>query len=348
MGERPNSRRCSSDVSDRRYRRRSAACHPRCSRHRSRSARRSHRSARSRSSRWRSPSSSEVSSCSDIAGRSHSRRRRGAHASAARSSRGASRASAVQDPNPPIAPVEPPGPSTTGVPDPSASSFTGGLHVPGPSLGHPAERVTPFIRASVAPSPWTGYAKFWQSINRKSTCARKAWPTATGLHRLAIRWMRWLKRSSDEDVLVTQMLEWGYDRTRSHAKKQRIVWELAYEIWLQTGVKHRRLAIIKKWSDMKRRRPRFIKRIWDKKCPEVPIPSIWRRPSAEAVKVVEVEEEEEEEAGPSQPIEPPTPAVGEVKVVEVESAGPSSTTPSQDSEEEEAITSPCQEGKMCI
>ncbi|XP_044152566.1 protein PRRC2C-like [Bufo gargarizans] len=72
MGERPNSRRCSSDVSDRRYRRRSAACHPRCSRHRSRSARRSHRSARSRSSRWRSPSSSEVSSCSDIAGRSHS------------------------------------------------------------------------------------------------------------------------------------------------------------------------------------------------------------------------------------------------------------------------------------
>ncbi|XP_044157235.1 uncharacterized protein LOC122943508 [Bufo gargarizans] len=161
MGERPNSRRCSSDVSDRRYRRRSAACHPRCSRHRSRSARRSHRSARSRSSRWRSPSSSEVSSCSDIAGRSHSRRRRGAHASAARSSRGASRASAVQDPNPPIAPVEPPGPSTTGVPDPSASSFTGGLHVPGPSLGHPAERVTPLIRASVAPRPWTGYGKAW-------------------------------------------------------------------------------------------------------------------------------------------------------------------------------------------
>ncbi|XP_040261978.1 uncharacterized protein LOC120977888 [Bufo bufo] len=161
MWEHPNSRRRSPsnspDVFDRHYRRRSAACHPRCSRHRSRSARRSHRSACSISSRWRSPSSSEVSSCSDTARRSHSRRRRGAHASAARSSRGASRASTVQDPNPPIAPVEPPGPSTTGVPDPSARSFTGGLHVPGPSLGHPAEQVMLLIRASVAPRPWTGY-----------------------------------------------------------------------------------------------------------------------------------------------------------------------------------------------
>ncbi|XP_040296264.1 uncharacterized protein LOC121008052 [Bufo bufo] len=165
MGERPNSRRRSSsnspDVSVRRYRRRSAACHQRCSRHRSRSARRSHRSARSRSSRWRSPSSTEVSSCSDTAGRSHSQRRRGAHSSAARASRGASRASAVQDPNPPIAPVESPGPSTTGVPDPSASSFTGRIHRPGPSLGHPAERLMPLIRASVAPRTWTGYGKAW-------------------------------------------------------------------------------------------------------------------------------------------------------------------------------------------
>ncbi|XP_040275745.1 uncharacterized protein LOC120990921 [Bufo bufo] len=109
------------------------------------------------------------------------------------------------------------------------------------------------------------------------------------------------------------------------------------------GRKHRRLAIIKKWSDMKRRQPRCIKRIRDEKCPEIPIPSIRRRRSVE---VVEVEAEEEEEAGPSQPIEPTPPDVGEVK--EVESAVPSRTTPSQDSEEEEMITSPRQEGMKTL
>ncbi|XP_044133154.1 uncharacterized protein LOC122925870 [Bufo gargarizans] len=143
------------------------------------------------------------------------------------------------------------------------------------------------------------------------------------------------------NVAQKRILGQGNDRTRSYAEKQRIVRELAFEICRKTCLKHHRLTIIKIWSDMKRRHSRFIKRIQDEKCPEVPIPSIRRRQSTEAVEVVEVEEEEE--ARPSQPIEPPPPDVGEVKEVEVESAGPSSTSPSQDSEEEDAITSPIQE-----
>ncbi|XP_044133414.1 uncharacterized protein LOC122926093 [Bufo gargarizans] len=142
---------------------------------------------------------------------------------------------------------------------------------------------------------------------------------------------------------IQRILGRGYDRTRSHAEKQRIVRELAFEIWRKMGLKHRLLAIIKKWSNMKRRGETPVSGMlpglawsagiaWRSSYKEVPIPSIRRRRSAEAVEVVE-EEEEEEEAGPSQPIEPPPLVVGEVKEVEVESAVPSSTAPSQDSEE---------------
>ncbi|XP_040276927.1 submandibular gland secretory Glx-rich protein CA-like [Bufo bufo] len=110
------------------------------------------------------------------------------------------------------------------------------------------------------------------------------------------------------------------------------------------------MAIIKHWSDLKRRHIAWITEIRDRKCPGVPVPSVRRRSSMDEMEKVVVSaqkeaEEEEEQAGPSQPQQdaPPSP-VGEE--VEVEEAGPSrqpdppSPAPDEEEEEEEAVTSP--------
>ncbi|XP_044151463.1 uncharacterized protein LOC122939456 [Bufo gargarizans] len=142
------------------------------------------------------------------------------------------------------------------------------------------------------------------------------------------------------------MLERDYDRTRVHAEKQSIVWEIRSELKRKFKGKHPRMAILKKLSDLKRRNLERIREIRDRKCPEVPLPSVRRRSWTGEIKVVSSEEEEGDQAGPSQqePEAPTTlPEVGEE--VEVAESGPSqkpdSTHPAPD-EEEEVVTSPRQ------
>ena len=62
-------------------------------------------------------------------------------------------------------------------------------------------------------------------------------------------------------------MEKGYDRRRSRGEKQAIVRRIAFQLWQKHGCTHRKDAILKKWSDLKRHRMDLITKIRDKSFP---------------------------------------------------------------------------------
>ncbi|XP_056373431.1 uncharacterized protein LOC130267515 [Hyla sarda] len=106
----------------------------------------------------------------------------------------------------------------------------------------------------------------------------------------------------EERTLISRFIQREYDQTRSLADKKRIVLGIQGEL-AASGRRHTELAIVKKWSDLKRRNMDRISKIRDWRCPGAPLPSVRRRREAEEeVKLKEEEEDEEndgEVAGPS-------------------------------------------------
>ncbi|XP_040278147.1 uncharacterized protein LOC120993741 [Bufo bufo] len=159
-----------------------------------------------------------------------------------------------------------------------------------------------------------------------------------------------------------RMLKKGYDRTRKQAEKREIVLGVKRVLEKKFGRSHDELAIVKKWSDLKRRHPDWVKELSERVCPGLPVPTVRRRITTADLDLVEVsaeEEEEDDQAGPSHSrigaSNPPD--VGNDEEVAADVPGPSEgpktsgpapaeeniPTPAPDEEDEELITTPHQE-----
>ncbi|XP_040271606.1 neuromodulin-like [Bufo bufo] len=169
--------------------------------------------------------------------------------------------------------------------------------------------------------------------------------------------------------ILQRMVKKGYDRTRRHDSKKEIVRSIQQMLREKFAREHSESAIVKRWSDLKRRDPEFVREISERVCPGQPVPTVRSTPAHRDIHVVEVSEEEEEEAGPPTAMETSDtapPDVAEHVEVEVEEEGgpsqphtsPAAAIPpaevteeeeeqevaAQSEEEEELVTTPQQEG----
>ncbi|XP_040290871.1 neuromodulin-like [Bufo bufo] len=170
----------------------------------------------------------------------------------------------------------------------------------------------------------------------------------------------------EEKLLITRMVKKGYDRTRRHDSKKEIVRSIQQMLREKFAREHSESAIVKRWSDLKRRDPEFVREISERVCPGQPVPTVRSTPAHRDIHVVEVSEEEEEEAGPPTAMETSDTAPPDVaEHVEVEEEGgpsqphtsPAAAIPpaevteeeeeqevaAQTEEEEELVTTPQQE-----
>ncbi|XP_040269127.1 neuromodulin-like [Bufo bufo] len=168
--------------------------------------------------------------------------------------------------------------------------------------------------------------------------------------------------------ILQRMVKKGYDRTRRHDSKKEIVRSIQQMLREKFAREHSESAIVKRWSDLKRRDPEFVREISERVCPGQPVPTVRSTPAHRDIHVVEVSEEEEEEAGPPTAMETSDtapPDVAEHVEVEVEEEGgpsqphtsPAAAIPpaevteeeeeqevaAQSEEEEELVTTPQQE-----
>ncbi|XP_056388389.1 zinc finger translocation-associated protein-like [Hyla sarda] len=97
---------------------------------------------------------------------------------------------------------------------------------------------------------------------------------------------------SEERVLICRFLEKGYDQTRSQIVKKDIVRSLMRELRRKHGGRHDRMAVLKKWSDLKRRHMDRVRQIRDQYHPGATLATV--RPKRTR-RQAEAEEEEEEE-----------------------------------------------------
>ncbi|XP_044124940.1 uncharacterized protein LOC122919816 [Bufo gargarizans] len=159
------------------------------------------------------------------------------------------------------------------------------------------------------------------------------------------------------------MVKKGYDRTRRHASKKEIVRSIQQMLREKFAREHSESAIVKRWSDLKRRDPEFVREISERVCPGQPVPTVRSTPAHRDIHVVEVSEEDEEEASPPTAMETSDTAPPDVAEHVEEEGGPSQphTSPTaaaippaevteeqevaaQAEEEEELVTTPQQEG----
>ncbi|XP_044147023.1 uncharacterized protein LOC122935322 [Bufo gargarizans] len=154
------------------------------------------------------------------------------------------------------------------------------------------------------------------------------------------------------------MLKKGYDRTRKQAEKRAIVVGVVKALQKKFGRTHDEMQIVKKWSDLKRRHPDWVKEHSQRVCPGLPAPTVRRRLTTADLDVVEVSTEEDEQAGPSHSPRGATnpPDVGIVVEVSDEpgpSQGPKTsgpapaeedtTTPAPEEEDQALVITPHQE-----
>ncbi|XP_044124936.1 probable ATP-dependent RNA helicase DDX4 [Bufo gargarizans] len=146
---------------------------------------------------------------------------------------------------------------------------------------------------------------------------------------------------------ISRMLKKGYDRTRKQAEKRAIVVGVVKALQKKFGRTHDEIQIVKKWSDLKRRHPDWVKELSQRVCPGLPAPTVRRRLTTADLDVVEVSTEEDEQAGPSHSPQGATnpPDVGIVVEVSDEpgpSQGPKTSGPAP-AEEEIATPAPKEE-----
>ncbi|XP_044137050.1 E3 ubiquitin-protein ligase RNF130 isoform X2 [Bufo gargarizans] len=149
-----------------------------------------------------------------------------------------------------------------------------------------------------------------------------------------------------------RILKKGYDRDRKQAEKRAIVVGVVKALQKKFGRTHDEMQIVKKWSDLKRRHPDWVKELG------LPAPKVRRRLTTADLDVVEVSTEEDEQAGPSHSPRGATnpPDVGIVVEVSDEpgpSQGPKTsgpapaeedtTTPAPEEEDQALVTTPHQE-----
>ncbi|XP_056384401.1 tau-tubulin kinase 1-like [Hyla sarda] len=106
---------------------------------------------------------------------------------------------------------------------------------------------------------------------------------------------------SEERVLICRFLEKGYDQTRSQIVKKDIVHSLMRELRRDHGGRHDRMAVLKKWSDLKRRHMDRVRQIRDQYHPGATLATVSPKRTRRQAKAEEEEEEEiipeEEEEG---------------------------------------------------
>ncbi|XP_056429496.1 histone H3.v1-like [Hyla sarda] len=100
---------------------------------------------------------------------------------------------------------------------------------------------------------------------------------------------------SEERVLICRFLEKGYDQTRSQIVKKDIVRSLMRELRRKHGGRHDRMAVLKKWSDLKRRHMDRVRQIRDQYHPGATLATVRPKRTRRQAEAEEEEEEEEEE-----------------------------------------------------
>ncbi|XP_044147146.1 uncharacterized protein LOC122935443 [Bufo gargarizans] len=147
----------------------------------------------------------------------------------------------------------------------------------------------------------------------------------------------------EDELLLTRMLKKGYDRTQKQAEKRAIVVGVVKALQKKFGRTHDEIQIVKKWSDLKRRHPDWVKEL------RLPAPTVRRRLTTADLDVVEVSTEEDEQAGPSHSVgivvevsDEPGPSQGP-KTSGPAPAEEDTTTPAPEEEDQALVTTPHQE-----
>ncbi|XP_044147122.1 uncharacterized protein LOC122935415 [Bufo gargarizans] len=144
----------------------------------------------------------------------------------------------------------------------------------------------------------------------------------------------------------------------SRPRRGRLSWGSSRPYKKNLGGPTTKFKLVKKWSDLKRRHPDWVKEHSQRVCPGLPAPTVRRRLTTADLDVVEVSTEEDEQAGPSHSPRGATnpPDVGIVVEVSDEpgpSQGPKTsgpapaeedtTTPAPEEEDQALVTTPHQE-----
>ncbi|XP_056425857.1 troponin T, skeletal muscle-like [Hyla sarda] len=155
---------------------------------------------------------------------------------------------------------------------------------------------------------------------------------------------------SEEKLLICRFLQRGYDSTRSQTDKQRIVSSLRKKLLKVHGRSHEKMAIVKKWSDLKRWNMAQVRHLGEKFHPGAPQPSVrpkrtMRQAEEEEKEEEMMEEEAQEQEEEAQEHEEEAQEQEEEAQEEEEQPGPShggqnhSPPPPQDEEEWDSSTS---------
>ncbi|XP_044151401.1 uncharacterized protein LOC122939399 [Bufo gargarizans] len=134
----------------------------------------------------------------------------------------------------------------------------------------------------------------------------------------------------EDELLLTRMLKKGYDRTRKQAEKRAIVVGVVKALQKKFGRTHDEMQIVKKWSDLKRRHPDWVKELSERVCPGGPSHSPRGATNPPDVGIVV---EVSDEPGPSQGPKTSGPAPAEEDT----------TTPAPEEEDQALVTTPHQE-----
>ncbi|XP_044129829.1 uncharacterized protein LOC122929254 [Bufo gargarizans] len=152
---------------------------------------------------------------------------------------------------------------------------------------------------------------------------------------------------AEEETLIIRLLERGYDDLRSHADKKVIINDLVDELRRVHKGSHTPMAILKKWSDLKRRHLQRIRQIRDAHCPGARLPSVRRRlDTKDSWEVSASEGEDEEQPGPSGPTSAPAPPHEEEEeagLPAIQDSPPSAIledTPEEEEDRDSLITTP--------